>query len=454
MTLTHKLRYKAVQHGVGPLVTLLARRDQAALVATVLAASMGREQRARPGAAPGLSVLLLPKAGFTEDMRAVFADAPGYTLWTLDRMLVKAVFAAFLPVTIDDMNYVSDDPAVEDGKRRLRAFWRRVLRHLRRSVPLDVMMTGNFSYAAEQELAAALEAEGTRVVVVHKECLKSPGLAAFYTRVYRERKGPFQGTVICSYNVVERDIQVAAGIVPQARTRVVGMPRMDRLFHLPPGRRSERPTILVFSLNAKTGLPMIGRKTAERFERLDPDLERLNCRTLAREVHQAACRVARANPDVSVLIKTKGDVQSLHNVRDYLDGGDGLPPNLKIVHGGDLIELIRAADVVCSFNSTTLFEALALDLPIVLPWFAEAVAPDYGPYVVDLGDCVQKATSPEDLDRRLVETARAHHGGAWPGYDAAVKAAMLDHWLGNPDGGAGARVRAVLEEVAASRGAA
>jgi hypothetical protein len=400
-----------------------------------------------------INALILPKAGFTEDALACFGLHENYAIYAMDRNLVKAFFRGFLPIEIDDNNYRTAPPKLEKKKLELREFWVEVLNILRQRLKIDVVLTGNYSYASEQELAAACYSLGIPFIAMHKECLKTPGLEPFYQDIYETRKNPFQGVKICVYNEVEARIQRGAHTTSSENIIITGMARMDRLHSLrrdlsaSQSSRTGRPTVLFFSFNIKAGLPLIGRKLPQPFETLESSLERLTCQELAKACHFAMLELARENPNIKVVIKTKGDTLSANTLRSFFGGDLTFPKNLEIMAGGDVSKVLVESSVVCGFNTTALFEALALNKPVVIPRFYEAKNPDLVPYILDFEDAAEHADSVEQLIQILRDTALRVESGEEGDELDHTKARLLEKWVGNPDGGAGQRVRQVVEEV-------
>ncbi|MEQ9643329.1 MAG: hypothetical protein RIM84_25135 [Alphaproteobacteria bacterium] len=443
-----------------PWLGLAARRRLPGLAASLLRRQVVPLAGAVEPAADAWRVLVLPKPGLIEDVLASLGRDPRYRLFALRREAPKALARPFFPATVDDNTYGIGDPAIDAGKAPCRDFLAAAWRGANAELSIDACVTGNFSYYAEQELAAAMEAAGTVFVALHKENLKTPGLEPLYEEIYRDRKGPFLGTAIATYNEIERGIQTRAGTFPPERITVAGMARLDHIHrwredHAGRDASSDpRPTVLFMSFNEKTGSPYIGRKTADGQERLAPELEAVRWTGLVREAHAAVAELARRHPDLRVIIKTKDHAWAMGALRRGLGEGFAPPANLEIVTGGDPLALICACDVLCGFNSTSLFEGMAAAKPIVVPHFAEAADPRFAPYVVDLGDAAARPDSAEAMIEALAETARRRVSGSVPARLDAAAQAMLQHWVGNPDGGAGARARDLLAGLLAARAGA
>jgi hypothetical protein len=401
--------------------------------------------------------MILPKEGFNEDIEAAFGGGD-FEILSLARNHTKALYGSFLPKWVDDNGYQSAPPEMDAGKARLRALWTQVWPKVQEKARADAVLTGNFAYAAEQGFGAVVEASGVPFIVIHKESLKTPGLVEFYTRLYRDRRQPFAGRKILVYNNIERGIQIAAGIAPPDRVQVCGMPRLDLIHRwrlaaadasLP--STSVRPQVLFLSFHPKTGLPAIPRKPGApegRLEALDDGLGEVSWRDLSQQCHQTVLRLARENPGIDVVIKSKGDLGK----RTKWQGLTGAsidqdrPANLKLVVGGDPQGLIASASVVCGFKTTALLESIAAGKRVVVPRFAEDTVENARPYFLDLGEAVEYAESAGDLYDRLLAGAVPLTP---PKRDLSTHTAeVLDHWAGNPDGKAGERVSvAVMAEI-------
>lgn len=407
-----------------------------------------------------IRLLLLSKESFAEDAWSSFGNDPRFEILSIDMMRIKAFKAmasAFLPPEIDDCNYLSQQTSFINGKaayrKFLREFWERLVRNIR----IDAVLTANFAYYAERELAAVLEELGVPFIVLHKENMKTPGLVKFFRDLYVNRRGPFLGRKILVYQGIERDLQIDAGITDPDRIIVTGMPRLDRL-HEWRKEAAQRPKekcdynkqVLFFSFDSKTGLPVLPRKPRSGlkhgFETLGHGLDGLQLNQLARQSFKAVLRLAMENPDIKVIIKGKERLRKSAFLSDVIEESFQWPANIDIVVGGDPLDLIMKSDVICGFNTTALFEAIAAGKAVVVPGFAEAIHDDIRPYVVDLEDSVDYADSPEALVELLKKFA------SQPLNPTSLlpdnRARILEKWVGNADGHSCKRVReAVLKEI-------
>lgn len=410
----------------------------------------------RPGGKKCFRLLILNKESFAEDVMSTFGDDDGFEIYSIDvvnNKALKAMSWAFLPDEIGDNNYVSEKKEIIKGKKEYRDFLKKFWLNFKSRLSIDAVLTANFSYYAERELAAALEELGTPFIVLHKENLKSPGRVEFFKELYRLRRGPFLGRKIFVYNDIEKTVQIESGVTTPDRIIVTGMPRLDRI-HEWRKRKSKSSSkslentkqVLFFSFGPKTGLPSIARRKGSginlSYESISAVIDSLSWKNLVQKSHGAIIRLAKDNPDIKIIIKAKGRFPESSALFDALGESVDIPSNVKIVVGGEPFDLITQSRVICGFNTTGLLEAIAAGKPVIVPWFEEARDEVMHPYIVDLEEAVEYAESPDDLVIRLKGHALAD---ASPVRELNhMTQNVLDKWLGNSDGLAGKRVRKVL----------
>ena len=214
---------------------------------------------------------------------------------------MKAIASAFLPPEVDDNNYVSASAASKAAMQRYRAFLTRFWRAFDPQRRIRAVISGNFGYYAERELAAALEALDIPFIALHKENSWSPGGQAFWERIYSERRGPFLGRRILVYSPIERDLQLRSGIADAPRIEVVGMPRLDAVHDWRNSHSGQvpDPVIMFASFPPDVSMPII--KTASRDGRLDrivaieKEARHLIVAELCRSTHYAILELARTS---------------------------------------------------------------------------------------------------------------------------------------------------------------
>lgn len=384
-------------------------------------------------------VLVIRKAVFNEDVLQVLDGASDVQAFGVGRAVIKALALGLLPREIcDDATYVSADPRAEAAKRRYRRLCRGVWRYLAWLGRYDAVLSGNWCYWAERELAGAMEEVGAPFIVLHKEGIKPPARALMLRGLFRAARGRFTGRSVYVYHPDERDHQVESQTARADQVQIVGMPRLDRVHawrrraaagEVAP--RAERPLVLVLAFMANNFLPS--------YSGVDSDLA---WNELCAGTYQAAVRLARANPGIDVVVRPRE--HEMGDVLRLMAPEGPLPSNLRIGAEGEVMPLLEASWVVCGHNTTVLLEALAAGKPVVVPDFGEMQDPRYHGYNVELGDAVEHAATVDDLAERL-----ARHCREPAPIEAELTPAAQDalaKWTGNPDGAASERVRRLLRQ--------
>jgi hypothetical protein len=440
----------------------ICSRFQWSTVAALLFFVTLREINNGRGSAKGgnrCKILMLDRVVFTEDVLASLGGGSEFKVIKPWDNSIKGLAHGILPSYLDDNFYLTEDAQAIALKKKYREFLAAMWCKLERYVKFDAVVTGNYGYYAERELAIVLEEMGIPFIAMHKENLKSPGRIEFSKTIYRDRRGPFGGRRILVYNEGERALQIEARVASPEKITVCGMPRLDRVHEWRRNNAGKqrsadrRPQVLLFSFTPKAVLPRIGRRPQAGFvgnaESIEKSLEILSWEELSRQTHQATLQLAKENPEIDVVIKSKLRLRERSEMYRMLSEDTKLPDNLEIVVGGDPLDLIKKSDVVCGFNTTGLLEALASGKPVVVPRFAEALDPKMQPYIVDLENAAEYAESPGELVTLLRRHALSRK--TMPLELNSTQQRVLVRWVGNPDGHAGERVRsAVLSEIRSS----
>lgn len=389
-------------------------------------------------------VLVIKKAVFNEDVREVLGDATDIEVFGVGRALLKSMAMGVLPRAVcDDATYVSDDPATEQAKIRYRKFCRDVWRYLSLFRQYDAVITGNWCYWAERELATVLEERGTPFIVLHKEGIKPPARSKMLRDLFRKTRGRFTGRRVLVYHELERDHQLEGDIARVDQIKIVGMPRLDRV-HIWRKRaaagmvpaRSVRPMVLLLAFIPNNFLPS--------YSGIDSDLA---WDELCSGTYRAVLRLARENPDIDIVVRPR--LYEVAEVEALLDREGSRPANVRIVADGEIIPLLEASWVVCGHNSTALLEGLAAGKPVIVPHFGEALDARYHGYIVELEEAVEHASSVDDLVARLLRHCVSPEPIQEELQPAAV--AQLAKWTGNADGRSSERVRvAIMQELSGS----
>jgi hypothetical protein len=444
------------------LLRQFARWHQPRLAAGVLFLISRTLLRRHAGAGAHTShrALVMARVGFFEDVEESFRGTRDFDVVMWPNFALKAFAAALLSPSLDHNYYLTADPQIEATKRAYRDFLAKVWAHFSTLMPVDVVLTGNFGYCAEREFGAVVEAAGTPFVALHKENVRPPKRVAYWHRLYKERRGPFAGRKVLVYNDIERELEIASMVAAPEKIVVTGMPRLDRIHrwrrqNVGATKDRTRPQVLFFAFARYEKLTAIQRKPAAGIAGdMEPiegeDWGKLSWKELGEDSHRAMVELARRRPDISVIVKTKGQRRKKDDILSMLQfAADNMPPNLKIVAGGDPFELMTESRVVVGFNTTGLLEAIAAGKPVIVPWFGEAQDSAMRDHIIDLNEAVSYARTPEELIQlvsNFVDNPRNV-----PSELNETASRVLKHWVGNDDSAAGARVYRAIKDVVASK---
>jgi hypothetical protein len=325
----------------------------------------------------------------------------------------------------------------------------------------DAVLTGNWCYWAEREMAAVLEDAGTPFIVLHKEGIKPPSLFEVMADRFRnpryqfsgerrlfetggaDQPCHFNGRRVFVYQRLERDHQIEGNIARAEQIVIVGMPRLDQHHkwrrrvaagQIPP--RASRPTVLLLAFLQDNHLP--------GYQGIESDLA---WETLCDGTYRAAVQLAAENPTFDVIVRPR--FYEREAVEALLDRAGPRPENLRVIAEGDVRPLIEASWVIWGHNTTVLLEGLAIGKPVVVPHFGESLDPRYAGYHVDLGEAAERGSSVSDMVARIKRHCESPPEIREELQPAAL--AALDKWTGNADGKASQRVRsALLRELTAA----
>lgn len=397
--------------------------------------------------------LSVHKPGVLQDIEETFLKTGDFEVICWPDFALSVFADTILSPSLNNKHYQTNDPAIEATKIEYRRFLAQMWKHLTAIKPIHAAVSPNYGYYVQRELASALEERGTPFIVLHKENLKSSGRLEYWQTVYEDLRGTFSGRKILVYNEAERELQISAGVTDPNKIAITGMPRLDRIHSWRNTAENHADLdgrqVLFFAFDRKDKLPMSKRKRAPQIENRWGELSWGN---LCEKTHMTMTRIAHERPDIKVIVKTKPNSRQQAEVMQMLTaGGMSIPPNLEVIAGGDPFELLARSKVVVGFNTTAQLEAMAAGIPVIAPWFDEAIEPQTREFVIDLGNSIEYANSPDELAQlvcRFIDRPRVSTRDLSPN----VRRALLQ-WTGNDDGAAGRRVLdAVLQEIEEAKG--
>jgi hypothetical protein len=316
----------------------------------------------------------------------------------------------FYPARMGRLDYFNPDwrPDVAAGQAAYRNFLRRFLAVLYRELGVKAVIGAAIHYTQDLDWGAVSTEMGVPYLVFHREnFVSAPGLRSHYL-THSGEHGRFVGTTVVVQNEIMRDIFTESGFVRPEQICSLGCMRMDALVRRLTQKRTAKPKrkqVVVFSFAHRTGLGKLSRDRGVMG--LWSDGPGFGFFEMFDSVHGAIGELAASNPDVDFVVKTKwaGDwFEKIDAAIERRGWSRTALSNLRLTATDDPHELIMQSQVACSFGSTTILEAGISGLPVVIPYYSDALAPEYDDYI-HLRDEFSKfdvVSSEDELKRMIV----------------------------------------------------
>jgi hypothetical protein len=376
------------------------------------------------------TVLCIGRPIFNEDIEEMSRHGGTLNYVVVPKAIFLKIFRQLAPELVLSHARYHEIHEHDDAKRRCRKFYEAFLRRFVLQARAEAILTANYNYSWQQELAAAARDLGIPFVVLFKEGISplfaegvSPQ-AAYDMLVGKYTNNCFIGDRLIVYNnrIKQGFANVPVQGITQEIVEAVGIPRFDRYFRL--GETGS--SIVFFSFNFEDKARHLG---------LAQDVfDQYHAKT--REFHIEVLRFAAAHQQLRVIVKTKNNLKYLCYVQDIATdlGLSGLP-NLTMTNQGDVFELIRDAHAVIGYNSTTLLEAFAARRIVMSADFRWGPVRDYFDEHPGLPNYV---TTSQDM-----ETVLARNSKGRPLDDPQLYPLLYER-IHVPDGKASARAEAAI----------
>lgn len=322
------------------------------------------------------TILGLNPFRFRGDLQ-ILADTKRFRVLGLELDKYSRLLEMFLTpgVDMERLREHRHDSEVQRVHESLHRFLVRFLPKLYAKVPVDMVLSAAVHYIQDEGWGAASNKVGVPFVALHREntFVSAPALI----RAYKKRlasMGCFRGSHIIVQNEAARDVFIKTGYIEEQNISALGCLRMDGLLsRLEGNSAAERGKRKAVFFSFPRGGGMLGMWP--HF----PKDKTLGYPVLFQDFHRAAAEVARACPDCEVIIKPK---YAGWNTEIRLNIGEAdMPENLRILPHADVHQLIGEASVAVGFQSTTLLESGLRNIPVVVPYFAEATKPEFQDYI-------------------------------------------------------------------------
>ncbi|MFH1890114.1 MAG: hypothetical protein ABIJ91_00920 [Candidatus Kuenenbacteria bacterium] len=372
-------------------------------------------------------VLVLGRSIFTDDIKAmaVFSGQINYTilhLKYLDAILNHFIKQPERARLAEDNYHIADIGA--KGKLLVNAYLVRVMPFYKKLTGLQAVVSANFGYIQQQELAKVCQAQKIPFIIIHKE-----GMGAPSSRVSLYKNYHFIADKILLYNNQIKDFLskvIVPGLTPD-KMEIVGVPRLDFYFKKDKKDKAsiDKKQLVFFAFHPDDKfVPLIHSQDNYQAARL---------RT--KDFFCLVMRFVAHHPEINVIIKTKAAKHYLTYIQNIFSENFSAPiPNLTITHSGNPIDLIQNSDVVIGFHSTTLIEALIAGKTIVSPYFEDVIDDQAGSHFKDYPTLINYAVKEDDLKSYIYNSGKNNNKDI-----QSLKEEFLRKWIFIPDGHASQR---------------
>ena len=319
-------------------------------------------------------------------------------------------------------------------KERYYCYLKKLVPLLHRRLGFQALLSGNFGYIVQQELARVFGELGLPVIVLHKEGVAMTNDMEIDMKVIANNR--FIGSKILFYNDLVRELAINTPSIGVSRenSAVVGIPRLD--YYLKKKAVNDKNQIVFFAFYPE-----------HRFA-LYNDQEKVRNKILQRseEFYKIVMDFAQRHPEIRVIIKTKSAQYYLDYVYDIMHKYFKKDlPNIEITNSGRIERLIFESKAVIGYNSTVLMEALLAGKIIFTPYFGDLITDREWDYFAAYPELVNYVKSLSGLEEYFFQAEK------YKNYDFKRKEEYLSQHLPLPFGQASAKAEDLIIETIKSK---
>jgi len=308
----------------------------------------------------------------------------------------------FKKISISRYCVPSGERSLKKIQEGLRSFLRMFLKDLYKRLSIDCVIGAAVYYKQDYDWGLVSDEVGVPYIVIHREglCAAKKTKEEVIDKVSAIKA--FKGSHIIVQNQIMKDLLIQSNIVNSNRVSASGCLRMDDFVNRIRDfkkKSKKRKKVVLFSFLYGIGSFII----PSNFNSHDEGFV-----GLFEHVHVSIARLAMENKEVDFIIKPKWGGQWLQTIEYHLNNNNidsKSIKNLQIITDINPHDLILEADVVCAFSSTTLLEAAITGIPVIVPYYDEALNPEYSDYVLlkDDFDIFDVAHNIEEFEELIIE---------------------------------------------------
>lgn len=317
------------------------------------------------------------------------------------------------------------------GKKKYNQYLKQLLPQLQKLLGFDAILSGNFGYVVQEEIARVCVEIGIPFIVLHKEAFD-----AYRDLISKYGGCKFIGAKMLVYNDGIKKAFLNSGVNVSGLTNnnieVVGAPRLDYYF-LIRGKKDIDRQIVFFSFYPDDYFS---------FSTDNDEVKIKQARTRADDFHKWVMNFALHYPDIKVIIKTKFANQYVQYVKNILRNNfDRSLHNLTITNAANPFELIRDSMAVVGYSSMVLVEAIITNRIVVSPYFEDLIPDNLGNFFQKYPELVKFVQTEKQFEEYILNF-NEHIA-----YGSRSKRVFLEELISTPDGQASIRAENAIINV-------
>jgi hypothetical protein len=387
------------------------------------------------------NILILPKSGGREDIYASYTDEINNCIvYEMPRAEMKNVYNCFVTSKkVKNYRYFHDETKIIEQKNNYFNFLRKILFYFKKFYKINLIINFNFTYKEEIELARASLSQNIKFLTIQKESQSSAGKRQVNELVYKNSIKKYPGSLIAVYNQDEKNNIINSGIIDKDKIKVIGSPRVDFSFNIVKEKHFlDKICLVYYCIQSGVSLPIYeGEFRTEGVHKVDE----FNWIKLAEKTEHFLVDYKKKNSSkIKMIFKTKtGFVDQVDRLKKIDTSG------VQIVYNNTGHHLLKEADVVVAFNSTTIFESMAANIPVIIPDFNLNEIQKKFAFDLHNVENIYYVKSYLDLENSL-EIIRSNRLKIKKPITQNQKD-ILNKYVGNSDGKSGYRLRNLIKEI-------
>ena len=307
------------------------------------------------------NILYLYKSAGSDDLSEAFSGKKlYYDVYEIPRLNFKYIFYSifdnFEKVDIYDYEYFNNHQNVLKKKKYVQII-SKILYYLKKFYKIKLIVNFNINYMTEIEIGKACKENSIKFITLQKESAGTPGRRIINKIIFKRNLNKYNGNEILCYNNFEKKVIQDSGIIGKKNIHVVGCARLDNCFRIKK-KLNEKFTIVYYSIQRTVGLPIYNKK----FHPEVLKVKNFDWSFLIKSFEKSLVNITKLD-HINLITKVKTGFKKEFILRNNFSKKN----NINFFYEGTGQQFLRIADLVIAFNSTTIFEAIAANIPVIIP---------------------------------------------------------------------------------------